>query len=173
MALILFPSRMYLVKNQEQNYPEKVDIYLCLGGLTLLARDLNDGRDGSNTRAMCTRLSSLREVRRDKRNFMWLRMVSGCKIKQWWNVTSWPSHSLEKNLNSNLLQSSSQIFLPSGKSLKTIKLANNLMCPCSSENEMSLARQEILLGWLDSTFFQLCSNRQFSSIYRNNKTKNQ
>lgn len=52
VALILFPTSMQLVKNQEQNCPEKVDIYLCLGGLTLLARDLNDGRDGSNTRAM-------------------------------------------------------------------------------------------------------------------------
>ena len=78
-----------------------------------------------------------------------------------------------KNPNCNLLLSSTQIFLPPGKALKTILLSWQTTCmhPCSSENEMSLARQEILLGWLDSTFFQPCSNKQFSSIYRNNKTK--
>ena len=56
-------------------------------------------------------------------------MVSGCKIKQWWNITSWPPHSLKKTWNSNLLLRSSQIFLPPGKSLKTIKLADNLPAP--------------------------------------------
>ena len=44
--------------------------YLCRGGLTLLAKDLNEGRDGSRTRAICTKLSSLSDVRRDRRNFM-------------------------------------------------------------------------------------------------------
>ena len=71
-----------------------------------------------------------------------------------------------KNPNCNFLLSSTQIFLPPGKPLKTILLSWQTTCmhPCSSENEMSLARQEILLGWLDSTFFKPCSNKQFSSI---------
>lgn len=53
--------------------------YLFLSGLVWLAKDLNEGRDGSSTREMWTKLSSFRDVKRDRKNLMWLRIVSGCK----------------------------------------------------------------------------------------------